>query len=305
MGGCSSSTEKDPFLPISTFNERYELQDAVLGEGAMGKVVLCMRRSDGTDLAAKTVKRDKNALGEVAVMQQLQHANILRLEQTFAGAPTPDGGDTLLLVVELAPGGDLLLEVEKHGGKLNERDTAYYMRQVLRAAAYMAEQPNGGIVHRDLKLTNVFLTQRKRRHDGSMALPDAKIGDFGIAASADELAATATGASGAGTAQYASPEALAGNACTPASDVWSLGVMCFTMLCGLYPYELPMDLTSTEEITIAWEPGKSGEITADAKAMVRSMLLRNPASRPRAADLADCNWVKHQLWLMDQDFAEC
>ena len=79
----------------------------------------------------------------------------------------------------------------------------------------------------------MFLTKRKAHRDGKKRLPDTKLGDFGIAIPADELAATATGkTAGAGTAQYASPEALAGKPCTPASDVWSLGVMLFTMICG-------------------------------------------------------------------------
>ena len=86
------------------------------------------------------------------------------------------------------------------------------------AVAYLAEQPGGGIVHRDLKLTNVFLTGRKHHRDGTIGRPRVKLGDFGIAACARDLAAAATGkGGGAGTAQYASPEALAGAACTPAS----------------------------------------------------------------------------------------
>ena len=56
-----------------------------------------------------------------------------------------------------------------------------------------AEQPGGGIVHRDLKLTNVFLTGRKHHRDGTVGRPRVKLGDFGIAACARDLAAAATG----------------------------------------------------------------------------------------------------------------
>ena len=307
--GCTSSAHRDvdaSKLAEGAFDDEFELDDEVLGEGAMGKVMLCVRRSTGHDFAAKLCSQNKDSLREVAIMQKLAHPGVLRLEGAFRTSPAPDGSGRLMLVLELANGGDLLNEVDRHGGKMSEGDAAYFMKQLLQAVAYLAEQPGGGIVHRDLKLTNVFLTGRKHHRDGTVGRPRVKLGDFGIAACARDLAAAATGkGGGAGTAQYASPEALAGAACTPASDVWSLGVIMFTLLCGEYPYSLPLDLAATDEVAILWGEGKHGILTDDARSAVRSMLTRAPESRPSAAELDTCQWITFQTWLTQNDYLAC
>ena len=78
-----------------------------------------------------------------------------------------------------------------------------------------------------------------------------------------------------------------------------------TRLPGQYPYDLPFDLAATEDVTIEWSAGKHGAITAEARAMVRSMLLLDPASRPSAASLTDGAWITFQTWLTENDYVEC
>ena len=134
--GCTSSAHRDvdaPKLAEDDFDSVYELDDEVLGEGAMGKVMLCVHRSTGHDFAAKLCSQNKGSLREVAIMQRLAHPNVLCLQGAYRTTPAPDGSGRLMLVLELANGSDLLNEVDRHGGKMSEGDAAYFMKQLLQA----------------------------------------------------------------------------------------------------------------------------------------------------------------------------
>ena len=125
------------------------------------------------------------------------------------------------IVMEYVEGTTLRDKIRREG-KISEEITLRIMDQVTQA---LAETHAGGIIHRDIKPQNILITR-----DG---IP--KVADFGLAISVRE--SLQPGASTAGTPTYMAPEQARGNASTPASDIYSLGVVIYFMLTGKIPYK--------------------------------------------------------------------
>ena len=155
---------------------------------------------------------------EYALLSQVQHPHVVRIhDQGFTD-------DHAYIAMEYFPSGDLRTEL---AGGMSQDRVLEVLEQLARALQAIHAH---GIVHRDLKPENVM-----RRADGTVALAD-----FGIAKSmlgGDNFAFTTTRHGDIlGTPYYLSPEQAGGHAITPASDLYSLGVMLYEMLTGERPY---------------------------------------------------------------------
>ncbi|MDR0343568.1 MAG: serine/threonine-protein kinase [Nocardiopsaceae bacterium] len=174
------------------------------------------------------------------------------------------------LVMELVDGPSLASVVAE--GPLTARDT---MDVAAQTAAALAAAHAAGLVHRDIKPGNLLLGP-----DGQV-----KITDFGIAYVAGSAPLTRTGTV-IGTPAYLAPERVAGGSATPASDLYSLGVVCYECLTGERPF------TGTPvEIALAHQHGQlpplPPHVPAQAAALVASLAAKDPAARPAgAADVA-------------------
>src|SRR5690348_15676325 len=151
---------------------------------------------------------------------------------------------------------------------------------VAQTAAGLAAAHAAGLVHRDIKPANLLMAP------GS----GVKITDFGIAHAAGSAQLTRTGML-VGTPAYLAPERVAGESATPASDLYSLGIVCYECLTGERPF------TGTAvEIALAHRHGRVPPlppyVPAEAAALVASLTARDPAARPRTAgDVA--RWAGH------------
>ena len=140
-----------------------------------------------------------------------------------------------------------------------------------RAALALEAAHDRGIIHRDLKLGNLFLSKTM----------NIKVGDFGLACrvdSTDEKRRTICG-----TPNYIAPEVIEGNKEKRGHsfevDVWSMGVVCFTMLVGKPPYE-STDVKSTYRRILANEYSfPQGKVSGDARHLIASMLQTDPKMR--------------------------
>ncbi len=206
---------------------RYHIERPI-GSGNMGDVYRGRHHLTERPVALKFIKPHvaqasggiERFLREVRATQAVGHAGVV--EVLDAGAH----GKTLYVAMELLEGESLRERQERGGLPIDEALTL--LRALLEplAAAHAV-----GIVHRDLKPDNVYLHQRP---DGERVV---KLLDFGIAAVPEAPGATQTGFT-MGTPYYMSPEqAIDPRACTPASDVWSVGAMLYEILAGEVPFE--------------------------------------------------------------------
>ncbi len=131
--------------------------------------------------------------------------------------------DCYWLVMEHV-GGRTLTEVVVAEGALEPARAAGLLAQ---AADGLVEATRAGIVHRDVKPSNIMVDEQDH----------AKLGDFGIARSADDAALTRTGLV-TGSPAYLAPEVASGSVATTASDVWSLGATLFHAVVGRAPYDM-------------------------------------------------------------------
>src|SRR5262245_7288436 len=210
-----------------------------------------------------------------------QHPEILarfRAEARHAGslshpgiAQVYDYGDadwpeSPYLVMELVDGPSLARVLT--GGPL---DPAHAMDVVAQAAAGLAAAHEAGLVHRDIKSANLLLGP-----DGQV-----KITDFGIAHAAGSAPLTQTGTL-VGTPAYLAPERAAGAQATPASDLYSLGVVAYECLVGTVPFSgSPLEIAAAHR-TRSLPPLPSG-VPPGVAALVAELTAKEPAARPAGA----------------------
>ncbi|KAI1798235.1 Pkinase-domain-containing protein [Ganoderma leucocontextum] len=189
----------------------------VIGEGTYGKVRMGTHRLTGTRVAIKQIPKAMSAAltREIHHHRQLHHPHVTQLYEVIATE------SSIWLVTELCSGGELF-DYLAEKGRLNEEETRVLFGQLCLAVAYVHEK---GIVHRDLKLENVLLDERCR----------VKLGDFGFTREFEKGSLLETFC---GTTGYAAPEMLlAQKYLGPEVDVWSLGVILYTLLTGTLPFD--------------------------------------------------------------------
>lgn len=179
----------------------------------------------------------------------------------------------LFLVMERLPGRTLADELSC--GPLSVERVRSVGADVLAA---LGAAHNAGVVHRDLKPGNVLLA----------AHGTAKVADFGIAKAVDDVDLTTTGVL-LGTPAYLSPEQLDGEAATPASDIYSVGVLLYEALARTEPFASgsPVALAPA---ALTQEPTPLGDLRADAPpdlvAAIARAMEKEPARRFSAEEMA-------------------
>ena len=202
---------------------RYEVRQ-ILGQGGMGLVFRAYDTVVRREVAVKTILDipDPASLQlfykECDVLASMSHPNIVEIFDI--GEFEEDGKKKPYFVMPLLPGTTLEHFVRKASHRLTVERTVDIISQACRGLQAAHER---GLIHRDLKPSNVFVME-----DDSV-----KIIDFGIAHMAD----TQTTRAQKGTLLYMSPEQIELKALSPASDVFSLGVVCYEAMTGRHPFQ--------------------------------------------------------------------
>jgi serine/threonine-protein kinase len=253
-------------------NNRYELEQK-LGEGGMARVYrgrdLRLNRQVAVKVLHSHYASDTGFLQrfhhEAQAAANLRHPNIVDVYDVG------QDGDIHYIVMEYVPGSDLKALILRSGSLPVERAVA-----IAEAVADGLEAAHRlGMIHRDIKPQNIIVGDAGQ----------VKITDFGIAKSKLSTAMTETGVT-FGTADYISPEQARGQAATPQSDIYSLGITLYEMLTGRLPF------TGDSSIAVAMQHVGSEpppprmynpRIPPQLEALVLRALSKDPVDRPASA----------------------
>ncbi|TBU45432.1 Pkinase-domain-containing protein [Dichomitus squalens] len=241
----------------------------VIGEGTYGKVRMGTHRLTGTRVAIKQIPKAMSAAltREIHHHRQLHHPHVTQLYEVIATE------SSIWLVTELCSGGELF-DYLAEKGRLNEDEARVLFGQLCLAVAYVHEK---GIVHRDLKLENVLLDERCR----------VKLGDFGFTREFEKGTLLETFC---GTTGYAAPEMLlAKKYLGPEVDVWSLGVILYTLLTGTLPFDDDDESVMREKV-IRGVYDDPEWLSDDARGLLSGILQVEPTKRLTIAQILTHPW---------------
>jgi hypothetical protein len=243
-----------------------------LGSGGMGQVWLARDERSGLDVALKIVAREgktgHRAEREARAAASLRHE---RCQRILSLARDPSH---VYIAYEYIPG--RTLREAMRAGEIDDRAALQVAAQICDALAHAHGK---GIVHRDVKPSNVLLAESDRI--------DVRLLDFGLAQMAEFDTLTALG-DVPGTLAYIAPERLQGLTATSAADVWGIGVLLWEALAGEHPF-WGGDMVETSRLIQQGAPGLETmrpDLPEHVRDTVASALLVNPQRRPSAERLA-------------------
>jgi len=260
----------------------YEVEPSVLGKGGFGTVRRAhLRAAPSVVRAVKTVpKRNLKAVSlvrqEIAILRGLDHPCICRIFESF------EDDRAITLVLEFVDGRELFDEINE-GSLGDESAAALVMQQVLGALQYCHERK---VVHRDLKPDNIMVQRVKSPKSEAVQL-EVKVIDFGLATA---RGSRPSGSPLAGTADYLSPESYLGE-CSPASDLWSMGVVLHALLVGSLP-ALARNPRSGAVCGPDLSTAEHMGVSTQAQDLMCALLQAEPATRLSAADAARHPWIE-------------
>lgn len=248
--------------------DRYRI-DRAIARGGTSTVYRCIDLRLGRAVAAKVMDERyaddpvflQRFKREARAMARLQHPNLVAVHDFSAD------GEPIYLIMELITGGTLR-ELLAERGPMPAHGAVAVMHSLLTG---LQEVHDAGFVHRDIKPDNVLITANHR----------IKLGDFGLVRSSN--AHQLTSGQIVGTVSYLSPEQVTGEAITPASDVYSAGIVLYELLTGTVPFrgDTPL-LHATARLQGVVSPPSARatyEVPTLVDALVATATARDPHER--------------------------
>ncbi|KAF9365044.1 NUAK SNF1-like kinase 2 [Mortierella sp. NVP85] len=248
-----------------------------IGQGNFGKVLLAEDNITGEKVAVKILEKAQfkseqqrlHATREARLMATLRHPYIVDVKTVM------EDDNRILIVMENLTGGELFDYISNKGA-LDEREARRIFHQIVLAIHYCHEN---NVVHRDLKPENILLDSER----------NVRVADFGFGNNwyKDRHLTTYCG-----SPFYAAPEMVSGTPYTgPETDVWSLGVILYVLVCGRLPFDasdLPALFTQIKRGN--YQKPREGSI--DVCSLIHRMLTVDPKRRATLTDVLRSRWMR-------------
>uniref|UniRef100_A0A7N9B0N3 Serine/threonine-protein kinase PLK n=1 Tax=Mastacembelus armatus TaxID=205130 RepID=A0A7N9B0N3_9TELE len=242
------SYSKGKLLGKGGFARCYEMTDLSNNKMYAVKVIPQSRVS-------KPHQRDK-IMNEIELHKTLSHKHVVKFSHHF------EDQENIYIFLELCSRKSLA-HIWKARHTLTEPEVRYYLRQIISGLKYLHSK---NILHRDLKLGNFFVNENM----------ELRLGDFGLAAkleTAEQRKKTICG-----TPNYLAPEVLNRQGHGTESDVWSLGCVMYTLMCGNPPFET-LDLKETYKCIKEVRYNLPSTLSPAAQKLISGILQKNPSDR--------------------------
>jgi len=272
--------EQDEYIPIKQTDIICEfiIKDK-LGEGAFGAVHLGINKQTEENVAIKILEKSRinkykgkvRLEREIEILKKLKHPNIV---QFYCVIETQM---KIFLIEEYIKGKELFQYIVLKK-KLSEEEACFYFQQIISGIEYLQKLK---IAHRDIKSENILIEQYTN---------NIKIIDFGLSNSFDDKNGLLNTA--CGSPCYAAPEMLDGKMYHGSTvDIWSVGVVLFSMICGY----LPFHEESNKEMYKKIKDGKytiPSHVSKLGRELIHSLLNTNPKKRIKIQQIKKHSWIK-------------
>ncbi|KAF9132139.1 hypothetical protein BGW39_000715 [Mortierella sp. 14UC] len=296
-------------MPVYPGLERYRLVEK-MGDGAFSNVYKAYDTKMDRLVAVKVVRKFElnahqraNILKEVQIMRQLKHQGIVGLYE-FS-----ESSEHYFLVLELAPGGELFHRIVKLT-YFSEDLTRHVIVQVAQAIRYLHEEK--GVIHRDIKPENILFEpipiipsppgtkpDEDDKEDEGIFQPGiggggigrVKIADFGLS----KVVWNEQTMTPCGTVGYTAPEIVKDERYSKSVDMWAMGCVLYTLLCGFPPFYDESIQALTEKVARGQYSFLSpwwDEISSSAKDLITHLLCVNPNERYTIDQFLAHPWIK-------------
>ena len=273
MGDSGGTIEEHMTKSSGEVVVRRYLKGKLLGKGGFAKCFEVTNSETKKVSAAKIVLKSsltknrakQKLMSEIKIHRSLRHQSVVAFEHFFEDA------ENVYILLEICAN-QTLNELVRRRKKLSELEAQCYIQQLIAGLQYLHAHR---VIHRDLKLGNLFLTDKM----------ELKIGDFGLATKLEfdgERKRTICG-----TPNYIAPEILEGRqGHSYEVDIWSLGVILYTMLVGKPPFETQDVQTTYKRIKMnIYTFPESACISDPAKNLIQRILSSDPSRRPKLEDI--------------------
>lgn len=274
-------------LGCQKIKDLYDIGE-LLGQGKFSKVRIGIDRTTKKKYAIKRIKKDSlltNDLDlikvEIDILKICQHPYIIKLYNVIETI------SSINIVLEYCPGGNLFTYFERRKFYFPEEKVVEFIHKISTAVFCMHSL---GIIHRDLKLSNIVMTD-------SSDNADIRILDFGLS---KILGPGEKCTESYGTIGYAAPEVIKETPYDFKADIWSLGVIAYFLFSGRLPFEEKLAKNTKKEIiykTLHEEPKFDGEcwksISKEGISFIKDLMKKDPAKRLGIKEVLEHSWFKN------------
>jgi calcium/calmodulin-dependent protein kinase I len=219
------------------------------------------------------VEKEETLDNEIKILSDIHHPHVVQMKAIF------DTEETLFIVMELMLGGELYEEIVRRKS-FSEKDASYIMKQLFSALSYLHKK---GIVHRDLKLENLLITEPNSL--------DIKLADFGLS----KIVAGDALTTACGTPFYVAPDILLGTGYDSAVDMWACGILLYVLLSGRLPFAADSDAELFKLIIdgdLVWKSPQFDTVSDEARDLISNLIVVEPRDRFTADEAIQHVFIK-------------